>query len=314
MAQERQLVRLVGAWAGGFDRVEAIHSRGHDLELLPAPEQVGVRAAGRHPGVIVVALAAVSDIPAVWSGSAVRWLAWNRADDPAVAVAAFRAGARMVLPADTDAAGLADAVEALAPARTAVAALAPRARSFARGDAIVVAGDALIEVRSGGVALVVTHPDGVEVLLGIAGPGEWLVAHPPDPCGIRLMAFDACEVLVRSWLDACSDPQLPERLRARARTLEGWAAMLARPHLDQRVLGVLGVLADAFGRPGTDGVVIDLRITHQDLASAVGATRSTVTRLLGELRRRQELDVVGHGAGERFRLPSDRVHRHLDPR
>ncbi len=308
------MVRLVGAWAGGFDRVEAIYRRGYEVDMRPRLASAPGFGVDRLSGLLVLELPMATDAFGEWPGPGVRWIAWNRADDPAVAVAAYRAGARLVLPADTDANGMVAAVDALAPTHLPPSAPAPRVRAFGRGDAIVVPGDVVIEVRSGGVALVVTHADGDEVLLGIAGPGEWLVAHPPDPCGIRLEAFDACEVLVRSWVDACSDPLLPERLRARTQALEGWAAMLARPHLDQRLLGVLGVLADAFGRQSPEGVVIDLRITQQDLALAVGATRSTVTRLIGDLRRRRALDVVAFGGGERYCLPVDQVHHHLDRR
>jgi CRP-like cAMP-binding protein len=47
------------------------------------------------------------------------------------------------------------------------------------------------------------------------------------------------------------------------------------------------------------------RITHAQLASAVGATRATVTRRLGALRRRGLLLSVGSGAGKRLCLRTE---------
>lgn len=36
--------------------------------------------------------------------------------------------------------------------------------------------------------------------------------------------------------------------------------------------------------PGGKGVTIDLRLSHQAIAEAIGSTRVTITRLLGELK------------------------------
>ncbi len=42
-------------------------------------------------------------------------------------------------------------------------------------------------------------------------------------------------------------------------------------------------LATRFGRTVRQGNLIDLRLTHQDLAELVGTTRVTLTRILGQL-------------------------------
>jgi CRP/FNR family transcriptional regulator, global nitrogen regulator len=44
------------------------------------------------------------------------------------------------------------------------------------------------------------------------------------------------------------------------------------------------VLCRDFGVPGNDGITIDLRLSHQAIAEAIGSTRVTITRLLGDLR------------------------------
>ena len=40
---------------------------------------------------------------------------------------------------------------------------------------------------------------------------------------------------------------------------------------------------DGIGRPTPEGVVIELRLSHQELASAIGSTRESVTLMMGEL-------------------------------
>jgi CRP-like cAMP-binding protein len=52
-----------------------------------------------------------------------------------------------------------------------------------------------------------------------------------------------------------------------------------------RVARMLAELAESFGRPDGDRVVIDMLITQADLATLVGATRQTVNQALGELGR-----------------------------
>lgn len=53
----------------------------------------------------------------------------------------------------------------------------------------------------------------------------------------------------------------------------------------QRLQQLLGWLALKFGRPVEQGHLIQLRLTHQDMADAIGTSRVTVTRLMQELER-----------------------------
>lgn len=62
-------------------------------------------------------------------------------------------------------------------------------------------------------------------------------------------------------------------------------AVVQLPALEHRVLGVLWMLADRFGRVAPEGVVIDLPLTHKLLGRLAGATRSAVTTAFGKLER-----------------------------
>ncbi len=42
-------------------------------------------------------------------------------------------------------------------------------------------------------------------------------------------------------------------------------------------------LTEQYGKNGDDGVILDIKLSHQELASIIGVTRETVTTLLGEM-------------------------------
>lgn len=185
-----------------------------------------------------------------------------------------------------------------------------QSRRYPRGALIPTTPDLLLEVVAGIVAQVVIHSDGAEVLLGLHGPGQLLTPHPADSCYLNLQAHTDVQLALFSWSQAQYLPDLPAKLRARLWQQEAWAAMQARPHLDERLLGVLTLLAEQFGQSSSQGVLIDVRLTHAQLATAIGATRTTVTRLLGELRRRGLLSMVGEGQEERVCLHHTPTNQH----
>lgn len=59
-----------------------------------------------------------------------------------------------------------------------------------------------------------------------------------------------------------------------------------------RLANLLPILARKFGERGSNGeVMIDLRLTHQDLAAMVASTRESVTKVLNELRSRDMIQI-----------------------
>ncbi|MEO1520023.1 MAG: global nitrogen regulator NtcA [Cyanobacteria bacterium J06633_2] len=59
---------------------------------------------------------------------------------------------------------------------------------------------------------------------------------------------------------------------------------LAHRDMGSRLVSFLLILCRDFGMPSTEGITIDLKLSHQAIAEAIGSTRVTVTRLLGDLR------------------------------
>jgi CRP-like cAMP-binding protein len=174
--------------------------------------------------------------------------------------------------------------------------------SYRAGERIVLGPDGTLQVLEGVIALTVIHEDGTEVLLGLCGPGQVVAGHADEACCMQLRAQTATVVRMQAWEEAARQPEFADRLRERLRCAEAWAAMQALPHIEQRLLGILSLLVGQFGRPAGEGILIEVLITQAQLASAVGATRTTVTRLLGQLRRRGLLIALRAGRGERYGL------------
>lgn len=59
----------------------------------------------------------------------------------------------------------------------------------------------------------------------------------------------------------------------------------------ERLVHLLLELAEKYGQQSEQGLLINLRISHQEMASAIGATRETVTITLGELQHEGLLEI-----------------------
>jgi global nitrogen regulator NtcA len=66
---------------------------------------------------------------------------------------------------------------------------------------------------------------------------------------------------------------------------------LAHRDMGSRLVSFLLILCRDFGVPGQDGVTVDLKLSHQAIAEAIGSTRVTVTRLLGDLRDQEMISI-----------------------
>lgn len=66
---------------------------------------------------------------------------------------------------------------------------------------------------------------------------------------------------------------------------------LAHRDMGSRLVSFLLILCRDFGVPGESGITIDLKLSHQAIAEAIGSTRVTVTRLLGDLREQSMISI-----------------------
>jgi global nitrogen regulator NtcA len=66
---------------------------------------------------------------------------------------------------------------------------------------------------------------------------------------------------------------------------------LAHRDMGSRLVSFLLILCRDFGIPTAEGIMVDLKLSHQAIAEAIGSTRVTVTRLLGDLRQDKMISI-----------------------
>jgi hypothetical protein len=299
-------ILAVGDWAADLALLAPLLDAGYQVTVA-AQGRAGSAAADSAPCLLLVALApgAIPGLtPTTLGLGSVPWLAWNRDDNAAAALAAYHAGATAVLPRALPPTVLLRTVgRGAARGHAEQTGTSPtQPRRCSRGEPIALDSDDVLEVHAGIVALMARGSHQAPVLLGLCGAGRTVLGGQDPTRGIRLHAWTEATVQVRPWVAMLADPALPNRLRGQLREAEAWAAVQARPYLEDRLLGVLGLLAEQFGVAGAGGVLVDVRLTHADLAAATGTTRTTVTRILGDLRRRSLLRSVRAGRETRFCL------------
>lgn len=84
---------------------------------------------------------------------------------------------------------------------------------------------------------------------------------------------------------------LLKSLSSRILQTEMMIETLAHRDMGSRLESFLLILCRDFGVPTPQGVMIDLRLSHQAIAEAIGSTRVTITRLLVELRKAKKISI-----------------------
>ena len=143
-------------------------------------------------------------------------------------------------------------------------------------------------VTRGMVKLSCITEQGDDLVLGLAGPNE--------PFGEPLTNIDLYEAITLCDSDLLCLPideieatphlavTLVKSMASRMRQSEALIALLGLRRIEERVRGFLELLAQDYGQPCDQGLRLNLRLTHQDIASALSTTRVTVTRVLGLLK------------------------------
>jgi len=143
-------------------------------------------------------------------------------------------------------------------------------------------------VVRGMVKLGAVSVHGDELLLGLAGPNEPFGEPFSTVEAYEAVALSDCDLLCLTTAEVEQSPQLciamMDAIAARYRQAEYMLALLGLRRVEERVRGFLEMLAQDYGQPCDDGLRLNLRLTHQEMASALSTTRVTVTRVIGLLR------------------------------
>ena len=157
--------------------------------------------------------------------------------------------------------------------------------------------DEILVVCRGVVQIGTLYDSGDEALLGIACPSmpfglpvSYIRPYQASAMtDVDLMRLTMVEVEQSAVLAQSLFRQLTRRLQQ----TEAILAMVGYRRVEDRLRHLLLLLKEEIGLPVTSGTRLSIRLTHQQLANAIGTTRVTVTRLLSQLQEEGWLVVDG---------------------
>lgn len=118
--------------------------------------------------------------------------------------------------------------------------------------------------------------------------------------GWRVLVGTRLAVLDLAWTERMGrypkvGPALAGRALSRSRRLTSMMAIAQQPRLDDRLWMLFWELADRYGRVHSDGVHVDLPLTHEVLSHLVAARRPSVSGALTKLAEQGRLSRNGRG-------------------
>lgn len=172
-----------------------------------------------------------------------------------------------------------------------------RIKKFPKGASIYLpneVADGTFLVAEGRVRIGSTTPEGKQCILGFVEPGEIFGELSLVDSGKR---EERAEAAVNSTIVLIASEQIQGLMERsphltlgvtkliglrRKRIERRLRSLLFRNNRD-RLTHLLVELAEQYGNATANGIELGIRLSHQDLASIIGATRETVTTLLGEM-------------------------------
>ncbi len=154
--------------------------------------------------------------------------------------------------------------------------------TFTRRSLLPLRRDALWVLETGVVRTVTVFEDGNSVTLGMWGPGDIVgrILANADPYQIECLTPVEAQLLPASRWHEVTEAMI-SHIQQSGELME----ILHCRNAESSLLRLLSWLAKRFGQKVEQGQLIDLRLTHQDIAELIGLTRVTITRLLSDLER-----------------------------
>ncbi len=167
--------------------------------------------------------------------------------------------------------------------------------SFDKDDVIPLDAQTLWQINKGVVKISTLTEHNEETLLGLLkSPMTFSVGASLLPT-YQATALSEVLLVKFSMSEVKASPDLSQRFlphfHQRMQQMEVLLAIAGQRQVRDRLHSLLRFLKQEVGQPVPGGTRIDVRLTHEDLASACCTTRVTITRLLGELQRKQKITI-----------------------
>ncbi|MFB2922179.1 MULTISPECIES: Crp/Fnr family transcriptional regulator [Aerosakkonema] len=150
-------------------------------------------------------------------------------------------------------------------------------RKFARASLLPLGEDFLWQIETGVIRTMTWQEDGTCITFGLWGPGDIVgrALSKADPLQIECLTDVQATLLPAGNWDLVTDAML-----LHAQRLGEFLEIVHSKPIDASLFRLMNWLGKRFGREIDRGQIIDLRLTHQQMAEIIGASRVTVTRIL----------------------------------
>lgn len=180
----------------------------------------------------------------------------------------------------------------------------PKAQRHVEAGDPVVTGPGHMARVLGGVLLLKTaaHRDAPERVIGLLGPGDFLIPHPADNCHIACAAYTDARLELWPALEAAVSEVFRRAMTDRVQRADAWTG--ARGHRDApyRVRCILDLIATQFSVPHDNGRRLTLYMPHRLLADLAVTSETVAARELRAMISDGLIEAIGEGENERLCL------------
>ncbi len=178
-------------------------------------------------------------------------------------------------------------------------------KKFGKGQTILYEEDTneyMYIIFEGEVKAIQTTEEGKEIILAMHGSGDFfgeisLLDGKTIPARV-LATKDSITAIIskKGFYSLLSHNKVAIKMSQIlcSRLRESWAKvqMLNFNNASQRVKMLLIMLSDKYGSKSDEGIILKIKLTHQDLAEMSGMTRETVTRVIDKLQKSGEIEIL----------------------
>ena len=155
---------------------------------------------------------------------------------------------------------------------------------YCRREVVPLGNDIIWYVNSGIVKLSSLCEAGTEILLGLVGEGMVFGASLTAQQIYQVTAISDVELVPVMQTEIAASPALSHvilpKIKQRLQQTEYFLVIAGRLKVEDRFWNLLEYLKQDFGQHTPIGTRINIRFTHEELASACSTTRVTITRLV----------------------------------
>ncbi len=152
--------------------------------------------------------------------------------------------------------------------------------------------DCLWKIETGVVRTLTWLEDGSVLTIGLWGTGDVVGKILSTQTNLyQIECLTPVEVMI---LPQDGWDEVTENLLAHIQQMEELSIIRNHKTVEEMLFKMLAWLAKKFGRGVDKGHILDLGLTHKDLAELIGTTRVTITRLISQLEQQGMIDRLPH--------------------